>query len=132
MGRARGWFAAWGLDVLVVAAAVSSAIGTVARDDIDRPEGPQLWFEAVALGVVLLALCARRQHPFLAPGFLWVGCAALSVLDHQLITSQPGVFLSGMGAAALLGSLRSRVQSRAGLGIVTVCSAVVVSNAPDQ
>ena len=90
MGRARVWFAAWGLDVLVVAAAASSAIGTVARDDADRPDGPQLWFEAFAIGVVLLALCARRQLPFLAPAFVWVGCAALSVLDHQLLTSQPG------------------------------------------
>jgi signal transduction histidine kinase len=132
MGRVRVWFAAWGLDVLVVAAAASSAIGTVARDDVDRPDGPQLWFEAFAIGVVLLALCARRQLPFLAPAFVWVGCAALSVLDRQLITSQPGVFLCGMGAAALLGGLRSRVQSRAGLGIVTVCSGVVVSNAPNQ
>jgi signal transduction histidine kinase len=132
MGRVWGWFAAWGLDVVVVAAASASAIGTVLRDDVDRPDGPQLWFEVVAISVVLLALCARRQLPFLAPTFLWVGSAALSFLDHQLITTQPGVFLCGMGAAALLGGVRSRVLGRVGLAVVSVCAGVVVSNAPNQ
>jgi signal transduction histidine kinase len=132
MRRARGWFAAWGIDVLVVVCAVSSAVGTLARDDVDRPDGPRLWFEALAICLVLLTLCARRQFPFLAPCLVWVGSAALSFVDHQLITSQPGVFLCGMGAAALLGGLRSRVQGRIGLAIVSVCSGVVVSNAPNQ
>jgi signal transduction histidine kinase len=132
MGRVWGWFAAWGFDVLVVAAAFASAIGTVARDDVDRPDGPQLWFEVVAICVVLLALCARRQFPFLAPAFVWVGSAALSFFDHQLITTQPGVFVCGMGAAVLLGSLRRGVQARVGLAIVLVCAAVVVSHDPNQ
>ena len=59
---------------------------------------------SLAISVVLLALCARRRFPSLAPAFLWVGGAALSFLDSQLITTQPGVFLCGMGAAVLLGA----------------------------
>jgi hypothetical protein len=42
MGGVWRFFAAWGLDVLVVAAAAASAIGTVLRDDPDRP-GPVAW-----------------------------------------------------------------------------------------
>jgi signal transduction histidine kinase len=132
MSRVWRWCAAWGLDVLVVAAAVASAVGTVLRNDADRPDGLQLWFEVTALSVALLALCARRRFPFLAPAFVWVGSAALSFLDNQLITTQPGVFLCGMVAAALLGSLRRGLEARVGLVIVLVCSAVVVYNDPTE
>ena len=132
MGRVWRFFAAWGLDVLVVAAAAASAIGTLLRQDSDRPDGLQLWFEVAAVSVVLLALCARGRFPFLAPAFVWIGSAALSFLDSQLITTQPGVFLCGMGAAVLLGSLRRGLQARVGLVIVLVCAAVVVSNDPTE
>jgi signal transduction histidine kinase len=130
MGRVWGFFAAWGLDVLVVVAALASAVGTVLRSDADRPDGLQLWFEVVALSVALLALCARRLFPFLAPAFLWVICPALSFVDGSLIVTQAGVFVAGVGAAVLLGSLRSGVQSRVGLVLVLVGSATVVYNDP--
>ena len=100
------------------------------RDDADRPDGLQLWFEVVALSVALLALCARRQFPFLAPAFLWVVCPALSFVDGGLIVSQAGVFVCGMGAAVLLGSLKSGIESRVGLVLVLVGSATVVYNDP--
>jgi signal transduction histidine kinase len=132
MGRVWRIFRVWGLDVLVVVAAAASAVGTVLRDDSDRPDGLQLWFEVAALSVVLLALCARGRFPFLAPAFVWIGSAALSLLDRQLITTQPGVFLCGMGAAVLLGSLRRGLQARVGLAIVLVCAAVVVNNDPTE
>jgi len=132
MGRVWRWFAAWGLDVLIVGAAVASAIGTVQRDDPDRPDGLQLWFEVAAISAILLGLLARRRFPFLAPAVVWVGGAALSFLDNQLITSQPGVFLCGMGASVLLGSLRRGRESRVGLAIVLVCSGVVVYNDPTE
>jgi signal transduction histidine kinase len=132
MGRVWRWCAAWGLDVLIVAASSASVIGTVLRDDSDRPDGLQLWFEVAAVSVVLLALCARRRFPFLAPAVVWIGSAALSFLDGQLITTQPGVFLCGMGAAVLLGSLRRGLQARVGLAIVLVCAAAVVYNDPTE
>jgi signal transduction histidine kinase len=122
--------AAWGLDVLVVVAAAASAVGTVARNDADRPDGVQLWFEVAALSIALLALCARRRYPFLAPSFLWVAAPALSFVDGNLIVTQAGVFVCGMGAAILLGSLRNGLQSRVGLVLVLVGSATVVYNDP--
>ncbi len=131
MGRVGRFFAAWGLDVLVVAAAVATAAGTVLRDDADRPEGLALGFEVAAITVVLLALCARRWFPFVAPMVVWIGCAGLSFLDHQLISTQAGVFLCGLGAAVLFGSLRNGLQARVGLVVVLVGAAVIVYHDPD-
>jgi signal transduction histidine kinase len=130
MDRAWRFFAAWGLDVLIVCAALASAVGTLLRTDPEKPSGPQLWFEIVVLTLALLALMARRRFPFLAPTVLWIVCPALSFLDGNLITSLAGVFVCGMGAAVLLGSLRSGRQSRIGLVIVLVGSAIVVYNDP--
>jgi signal transduction histidine kinase len=130
MSRVWRFFAVWGLDVLIVCAVVASAVGTVLRDDAERPSGPQLWFEVAALSIALLALCARRRFPFCAPGFVWVAAPALSFLDGNLIVTQAGVFVCGMGAAVLLGSLRSGLQSRVGLVLVLVGSSTVVYNDP--
>jgi signal transduction histidine kinase len=132
MARVVKFFAAWGLDVLIVAAAVAGAVGTVLRDDADRPDGVQLWFEVSALSVVLLSLLARRRFPFLVPAVVWVGSAALSFLDHQLITTQPGVFLCGMGASVLLGSARREIEARIGLVLVLFGAALVVYQDPTK
>ena len=130
MGRVWRWFAAWGLDVLIVTAAVATGIGTVLRDDAERPDGGQLWFEVVAITLVPLMLCARRRWPFLAPALVWTVSPLLSFVDGMLIVTQPGVFVTGMGAAVLLGSLRGGLESRIGLVLVLVGSATVVSNDP--
>jgi signal transduction histidine kinase len=130
MARVWQFFAAWALDVLIVAAAAVSAVGTVLRHDADRPDGAQLWFEAAAISAVIVVLCARRRFPFGAPLVTWTGGAALSFLDGQLVTTQAGVFVSGMGASLLLGSLRRGPLARVGLVIVLVCAALVVYNDP--
>src|SRR3954452_4852407 len=132
MGQVWRFFAAWGLDVMVVAAGMARAIGTVLRDDPDRPHGLQLWFEVAAIVVVLLALCARRRFPFGAPAFVWIGTAALRFVDSQLITTQPSVFLCGMGAAVLLGLQRRDLHARVGLAIVLVSAGAVVYNDPTE
>jgi signal transduction histidine kinase len=130
MGRVRRFLAAWGLDVLIVVAAAAGAVGTLLRSDADRPEGVRLGLEVVAISVVLLSLCARRRAPFLAPALVWVAAPALSFVDHQLISTQPGVFLCGMVAAGLLGSLRRGLEARIGLVLVLVGAAVVVYHDP--
>jgi signal transduction histidine kinase len=130
MGRVGRFLAAWGLDVLIVAAAAATAVGTVQRDDVNRPEGLALGVEIAAITVALLALCARRWFPFLAPTFLWIGSAGLSFLDHQLIPTQAGVSVCGLGAAVLFGSLRNGLQARVGLVIVLVGAAVIVYHDP--
>jgi signal transduction histidine kinase len=132
MARVWRWFAAWGLDVLIVCAAAASSVGTVLRNDADRPDGVQLGFEVVAIAFIPLFLIGRRWWPFVAPASVWVGGAALSFVDHQLITTQPGVYLCGLGAAVLLGGLRRGVQSRVGLVVVLVSAAVVVAHDPTE
>ena len=130
MGRVWRWFAAWGLDVLIVCDALASAVGTVIRTDTERPDGARLWFEVVAVSFVILVLLARRRFPFLAPAFVWVVAPALSFLDGDLISSQPGVFLAGMYAAFLLGGLRRGQLARLGLLLVLVGAALVVYHDP--
>ena len=56
-----------GLDIVIVAAAIESAIGTALRQDADRPDGAMLWFESLAIAAVILVLLARRRFPFAAP-----------------------------------------------------------------
>jgi signal transduction histidine kinase len=130
VARVGRLLAAYGLDLLVVLAAVASAVGTTLRNDADRPSGARLVFEVIAISLVPLVLLARRRLPFLVPASVWTVSPLLSFLDGELITSQPGVFVTGMGAAVLLGSLRSGVQARAGLGLVLLGSGVVVYNNP--
>ena len=130
MDRVWRFFAARGLDVLIICAALASAAGTVLRNDSERPDGPQLWFEVAAVMVVALALLARRRFPFLAPAFVWVVAPLLSFVDGMLVVTQAGIFVCGMGAAVLLGSLPSGRQARIGLVLVVVGSAVVVYNDP--
>ena len=62
----------------------------------------------------------------------WIGGAALSFIDSQLITTQPGVFLCGLAAAVLLGLQRRDLHARAGLAIVLVCAGLVVYNDPTE
>src|SRR4051812_48761404 len=130
MGRVQRFFASWGLDVLVVCAAAATAVGTTLRTDPDRPDGVRLALEATVVSLALLILLARRQFPFLAPALVWIACPALSLLDGNLIGSQAGVVVCGLGAAVLLGSLRNGMQQGVGLLVVLVGSTVVVYDDP--
>lgn len=130
MSRAWLFFSKYGLDVLIVIAAVSSAVGTATRPTSERSSGPLLWFEVVAVAVVVLLLLGRRRFPFGAPAGMWLLSAALSFVDGRLIVNQGGLFLAGMGAAILLGNLRRGVQARVGLAIVLGGAAIVVYNDP--
>jgi signal transduction histidine kinase len=78
-----------------------------------------------------LSLLARERLPF-APAALWLLVAALSFIDGRLVPSVVAVFLAGMAAAILLGSLRDPVQARVGLAIVLSSALIVVYNAPDR
>ena len=53
----------------------------------------------------VLTLLARRRFPFGAPAAFWVSCAALSFVDHRLIVVPVALYLAGLVAAFLLGSL---------------------------
>jgi len=130
----RIWLFCWrhGLDLLIVVAAASSAVGTALRQDPQRPAGMMLGFEVLAVAVVVLSLLTRRQFPFAAPAALWIVSAALSFLDGVLIVAQPGLFVAGMGAALLLGNANNVAQARAGLAIVLTTALIIVFHDPHR
>jgi len=130
MSRAWLFFSKYGLDLLIVIAAVESAVATALRNDPDRPTGLMLWFEVLAVAAVVLTLLGRRRFPFAAPAATWLFGAALSFIDGLLIVNRAGMFAAGMGAALLLGNLRRDVQARVGLAIVLGSAAIVIYNDP--
>jgi len=132
VSRARLLFSTYGLDTLIVVAAVSSGVGTLLRHDPSLPSGAQRWVEAAAIIGVVLLLLLRGRFPFAAAAALWLASAVLSFLDGRLITSQAWVYLAGLGAAVLLGNVRSEVQARAGLAVVVGGGAIVVYNDPGR
>jgi signal transduction histidine kinase len=122
--------ATYGLDALILVAAVSSGVGTMLRDDPARPPGAARWADAAAITGVVLLLLLRRRFPFGAPAALWLASAGLSFLDGRLVTSQAVVYLAGLGAAVMLGHVRSDVRARVGLAVVVGAGALVVHNDP--
>jgi signal transduction histidine kinase len=128
VSRAGTFLARRGLDLLVVIAAVETALATVLREDPQRGGGPQAWFEVAAITAAVLILLARTRYPFGAPAALWLSAAALSFLDGQLVEEPAGLFVAGLGAAVMLGNQRSLRLSRIGLMIVIGCSLIVVYN----
>lgn len=126
--RARQLLSRHGLDLLIVIAAVETALSTTTRGDPQRATGPTLWFEVAAVTATVLSLLARHRYPFGAPAFLWLAAGSLSFLDGQLIERPAGMFVAGMGAAVMLGNQRSLRRSRIGLVIVVGCALLVVYN----
>lgn len=130
MDRVWRFLAVHGLDLLIVLAALESAVGTALRTDDDAPDGARLWLEMLVIAGLVLVLLLRRRFPFASPTAFWIGAGAASFLDGRLISSQAGIFVAGLFAAVLLGSLRNGRQAWAGLVIVAASSAIVVSNVP--
>lgn len=121
----------YGLDVLVVLATVESALEVAFRGG---PQAPTLtpWLAVPAIAIVPLPLLARRRYPFVAPASVFLLAAALSFVDGQLIDFAAGVFVCGLVAAFLLGSLADARQGRIGLAISVLGALVIVYNAPDH
>lgn len=130
--RAWAFLARHGLDLLVVATAVVTAVGTALRDDLQHPNGPLFLVGIVGITSSVLVLLARRRFPFAAPAATWLVCAALSFVDGQLIANGAGILVAGMGAAVLLGSHPNAWLSRLGLVIALAASVAVVRNGPDS
>ena len=130
VSRVRLFLSKYGLDLLIVIAAVESAVSTALRDDPGHPTGLRLWFEAIAVAAIVLTLLGRRQFPFAAPAVTWLLSAALSFVDGLLVVDKAGLFIAGMVAALLLGNLRRDPQARIGLVIVLGGAAIVIYNDP--
>jgi signal transduction histidine kinase len=122
----------YGFDLLVVLAALLSALEVVLRGEAGLESGTSLWFGAVAMAVVVLPLLGRRRFPFAAPFTVWVLAAALSFVDGQLIPSTAAGSVVGITAAFLLGNLRAPVQRWLGLAAVVGGATAIVFNAPNR
>jgi signal transduction histidine kinase len=128
----RVWFLArrHGLDVLIVVAAVASALEVALSNDPQQEPETTLWFAAPAIALVVLALLGRRRFPFAAPASVWLLAAGLSFVDGRLVPFTASVGVAGFAAAFLLGNLRDAGQARIGLAIVVSGIAIVVYNDP--
>lgn len=122
----------YGFDVLIVIAAIGSAL-EVALEHDSLPE-PQLtpWFSVPAVMLIVLPLLGRRRLPFAAPMALWMMAATLSFVDGQLVANTAGVFIAGIASAYLLGNLPDIIQARIGLAVTLGGAAIVVYNSPNR
>jgi signal transduction histidine kinase len=132
MERYRQLARRYGFDVLIVAAAIGSALEVALRhDSLGAPRTP-LWFSVPAIAVVVLLLLLRHRLPFVAPAAVWVLAAGLSFVDGRLVVFANGAYVAGMAASLLLGALPDRVEARVGLAVVVAGAATVVYNDPNH
>ena len=123
---------AYGFDVLIVLAAVESALEVAFRHDPQQEPRTTLWFAVPAIALVVLPLLARRRFRFAAPASVWLLAAALSFVDGRLVPFSASALVAGFLAAFLLGNLRDVVQARLGLAIVLSGAAIIVYKDPSH
>jgi signal transduction histidine kinase len=119
-----------GFDLLVALGALTAALEVALRSDPGDEPTTSTWFAAPAVALVVLTLLARRRFPFGAPASYWSLSAALSFVDGRLIPFPVTLYLFGLAAAYLLGSLGDAVRGREGLLIVIASAAIVILNLP--
>ena len=72
MGRIGFLAHRYGLDLLIVLAAIVGAVEVAFRDDALRAPRTPLWFAVAAVALLALPLLGRRQFPFAAPAAVWL------------------------------------------------------------
>ena len=103
----------YGFDVLILIAALESALEVAFRHDAAHAPTMTRWLAVPAVALVVLPLLARRRFPFAAPAAVWLLAAALSFADGRLVVFTAAPFIAGMAAAFLLGNLRDDNAGRA-------------------
>jgi signal transduction histidine kinase len=121
----------YGFDVLIVLAAIDGALEVALRDDADAPRSSP-WFAVPAAVAIVLPLLWRRRWPFGAPALVWLLAAGVSLIDGRLVVFANGVYAAGAVAAFLLGHVDDPRQSRIGLVITVLGSAIVIDNDPSH
>jgi len=119
-------------DVLIVVAAVESALEVALRHDTLRAPHTTSWFAVPAIALVILPLLGRRRFPFVAPLSVWLVAAALSVVDGRLVLFTISPFIAAITASLLLGDVGDAFQARLGLVVVLGGAAVVVYHDPNH
>src|SRR5262245_57573939 len=128
MSRVTDLLRRYGLDALIVVAALESMVEVALHDD-STPLTTS-WFAVPAIALVVLPLLGRHRFPFAAPAAVWLVAAAVSFVDGRLVVAPVGANVAGMIAAFLLGNLRDDLQARVGLGMTLAGAAVVMYNEP--
>ena len=123
---------AYGFDVLMLLLVTTAILEVALRPDAPTAPRTTLWFVVPVIVVLVLPLLARRRFPFAAPAMYWLLAAVVSFIDGRLIPYLESVFVLGMAAAALLGSLRVRIRARIGLAVVLGGTAIIVVNKPNH
>jgi signal transduction histidine kinase len=126
----RSFVRRYAFDALIVAAAVELALELVLRQDAPDAPTASLWVTIPTVELLILPLLARRRFPFAAPAMTWVVGGIASFVDGKLIGFSVASSAAGMAAAVLLGMVRDELQSRLGLALVLLSSALVVYNQP--
>jgi signal transduction histidine kinase len=122
----------YGFDLLIVAAAIESAVEVAVRDDALREPRTAQWLVVPAIALLPLPLLARRRYPFAAPVAVWLLGAGLSFVDGRLVVFTASSVVAGLAAAFLLGNLRDAVQGRIGLAVALGGAAIIVYNDPSH
>jgi signal transduction histidine kinase len=132
MSRAGSLARRYGLDLLIVLAAIEVALEVGLRHDSEGAPRATLWFAVPAAAAIVLPLLGRRRFPFAAPVAVWLLAAAFSFVDGDLVGFVYAPLVAGMAAAFLLGNLRDATQARIGLAVVLAGAAVITYNNPDH
>jgi signal transduction histidine kinase len=121
----------YAFDAFIAVLVLSAMIEVAVRDSPNAPQ-TTLWFCLPAIAVMVLPLFVRRRMPFAAPAAYWLLAASYSFVDGRLVTFPRGLYVLGIATAFMLGNLRDTTRARVGLGVVGVCSVIVVYNLPDR
>ena len=130
----RSWQIArtFGLGVLVVLAALESALEVAVREDPVAAPRTSHWFAVPAVALIVLSLLACRRFPFAAPVAMLTSGAALSFVDGRLVVFPVGVLVAGIAAALLVGMLPDAHRAQLGLAVLVASAVVIVSNDPHR
>jgi signal transduction histidine kinase len=111
--------------LLLIAAMLEVLVG---RNSPDAPRST-LWFVLPAIAILVLPIVARRRFP-LAPAAHWLLAIGIAFVDWRLIPFAISIFVVGLVAAFLLGSIRDSLQAAVGLAVVVAGSVIVVYKIP--
>ena len=120
----------YGLDALIVLAAIASVIEVVVRHGSSDAPRTTLWFVVPATVSLILPLLARRRLPFAAPIFVWLLGPAISFVDGRLVPNTPSITVAGLAAAFLLGNRGNLVEAWVGLAVAVGGTALIVYHDP--
>ena len=130
MSRVSRLVRRYGFDALIVLGAAAAALEVALLKEPLRTPAQYPFVAVPAIAVMVLLLLGHRRLPFGAPAAVWLVATTLSFLDGRLVAILSTVFLTGVVAAFLLGTLRDPLKQKVGLVLVLGGAALIVYNDP--